>query len=254
MSWAARRRFYILGGLLVVIAALIALALIAAFYKVPSCTDTIQNQGEVGIDCGGPCPYLCSAQVQAPVVQFARALSPQEGRTDVIAYVENQNTDAVVRDAKYRIDLYGTDNVIVATAVGTVDLPPHTTVPVFMPNFFSGNQQVAHAFLTFDTASLKWQTYNEARTLPKTASADLVGASSTPRIVAVINNADVNPVFNLKAIAVVFDASGNAIGASQTILPQVTQQGSATAIFTWNNPFPEDVARIEVTPIVPLPR
>ena len=26
----------------------------------PSCTDGIQNQGETGIDCGGPCPNPCT--------------------------------------------------------------------------------------------------------------------------------------------------------------------------------------------------
>src|SRR5208283_2039556 len=26
---------------------------------VPTCTDGIQNQGETGIDCGGPCPNAC---------------------------------------------------------------------------------------------------------------------------------------------------------------------------------------------------
>jgi hypothetical protein len=28
----------------------------------PSCTDNTQNQGEAGIDCGGPCPWSCPAE------------------------------------------------------------------------------------------------------------------------------------------------------------------------------------------------
>ena len=27
----------------------------------PTCTDGLQNQGELGIDCGGPCPAICGA-------------------------------------------------------------------------------------------------------------------------------------------------------------------------------------------------
>ena len=29
------------------------------FAVTATCTDKIQNQGEEGIDCGGPCPYAC---------------------------------------------------------------------------------------------------------------------------------------------------------------------------------------------------
>jgi hypothetical protein len=245
---------YIAGVVIAVAVAFVAVVLIASLYKVPSCTDNTQNQGEAGVDCGGPCPYLCTASESAPVVQFARALTPQAGRTDVIAYVQNQNTTAAAYGAPYRVDLYSAGNVLIASSKGTVDLPPKSTVPVFIPNFFSGNQEVAHAFLTFDTGTLSWQTYSEARTLPKVASAVLTRASTTPHITAVIQNDDVNPLFNIKVIATVFDAGGNAVGASQTVLPTIGQQGSATAVFTWNTPFPAPIARIEVTPLLPLPQ
>jgi len=253
MSWAARRRFYILGGIGAVVAAFIIVVLIATLYKVPSCTDTVQNQGEQGVDCGGPCPYLCSTQVQPPIVEFVRPFSPSAGRTDMIAYVDNQNPSAVVRGASYRIDLYGPDNVIVATKTGTVDLPAKSTTPVFVPDFFSGSQTVTHAFLTFDPATLKWQTYTEARTLPTVASAELSSVSGAPRVTAVINNPDVQTLYSVLAVVTLFDASGNAISASQTVVDKIPAQGSATAIFTWNQAFTAPVARIEVTPLLPLP-
>lgn len=253
MSWASRRRFYILGGVGAMVLAFVCIVLIATLYKVPSCADNVQNQGEAGVDCGGPCPYLCNANESEPVVLFTQALSPEAGRTDVIAYVENNNKDAAARSAAYKIDLYGTSNVLVTSTHGTVDLPPRSTVPIYVPRLFSGNQPVLHAFLTFDQTSLHWQTYREARTLPKVSSAVLSDASTSPRITAVINNSDVDPLFNVKAVVAVFDVSGNVLGASQTILPTIGQQDSATAVFTWNSPFSSTVARIEVTPLMPLP-
>jgi hypothetical protein len=253
MSWAARRRFYILAGIGAVVAAFVLILGFATFYQVPSCKDTKQNQGEQGVDCGGPCPYLCSMSVQAPVVEFVRPVSPQAGRTDVIAYVDNQNPSAAVRGATYRIDLYGPDNVVVATKTGTVDLPPKSKVPVYVPDFFSGNQTVAHAFLTFDDASLKWETYNDTRTQLAVESPLLTNTDSAPRVTAVIDNSDVQPLYNVLTIVALFDAAGNAIGASQTVIPKIPAQGSATALFTWNGPFNGAVARIEVTPVLPLP-
>ncbi|MBD3636310.1 MAG: gliding motility-associated C-terminal domain-containing protein [Crocinitomicaceae bacterium] len=41
----------------------------------PSCTDGIQNQGETGIDCGGPCPTACP-QPPAPGGTDCSTLSP----------------------------------------------------------------------------------------------------------------------------------------------------------------------------------
>ncbi|MEJ0053588.1 MAG: hypothetical protein WDN10_02575 [bacterium] len=254
MSWAARRRFWILGGLIALAAVLAAAILFAAVYRAPSCTDTKQNQGEEGVDCGGPCPYLCAVKTEAPVVQFVRALSPRAGRTDVIAYVENQNPSAAARSAPYRIDLYGAGNVIIASSNGTVDLPPKSVVPVYVPNFFSGNQQVVRVFLTFDQDSVLWESYRETRVLPKARSAELGGTPDAPRITAVLQNDDVEPLYNTKVVATVFDASGNAVGASQTVLEAIQPQGSASAIFTWNAAFPAPVARIEVKPVIMLPR
>jgi hypothetical protein len=37
----------------------------------PSCTDGIQNQGETGIDCGGPCPNSCSGSSGGTTIQAA---------------------------------------------------------------------------------------------------------------------------------------------------------------------------------------
>jgi hypothetical protein len=37
----------------------------------PSCTDGIKNQGETGIDCGGPCPNSCSGSSGGTTIQAA---------------------------------------------------------------------------------------------------------------------------------------------------------------------------------------
>ncbi|SLM28204.1 hypothetical protein MTBBW1_1280007 [Desulfamplus magnetovallimortis] len=39
----------------------IRIAEISSLLPEPTCTDGIQNQGETGVDCGGPCPNACSA-------------------------------------------------------------------------------------------------------------------------------------------------------------------------------------------------
>lgn len=254
MSWAARRRFLILlivGG---VIAAFLMVVSIATFYKTPSCTDSIKNQDEEGIDCSGSCPYLCSAQQQEPKVLFTLPLTNTEGRTDVIASVANKNTSTAAKNVSYRVQLYGTDQTLVQEVSGALDLPPGATVPVFIPGVISGKQTVASAFLTIDTSSLHWFSLStDPRILPRVSNPNPGGTAEMPRIEAVLTNPSVAVLTNVRAIVLVRNGRGDVIAASSTIVPTIPGQGQATAVFTWNSKFPDTPSVIEIVPIIPLP-
>jgi len=251
MSWASRRRTFVVGGVLAILIGVIAVVLVATLYDVPSCTDSTRNQGEDGIDCGGPCAYLCRASVAAPSVRFVRQLALSGGRTDVIAYIDNPNPLAAARGARFSIELYGPDNVILATKEGVVDLPPSSTVPVFVPEFFSGYQHVARAFLIFDEESLHWFRLSEKPIVPSVTDITLE-TGETPRVRANLGNAGSRPVYDVVAVATAFDASGNAIAASRTVIALIAAHGAAEAVFTWNESFSALPARVEVVPVVPL--
>ncbi len=253
MSWAAERRTLILTIIGLVVIAALAVMLIALIYEAPSCNDGKQNQEEEGIDCGGTCTYLCSALVPAPVptVSFVRALALPNGRTDVIAYVENKNPTAAIEDARFIIELFSSDRTLVATQSGTIDLPPATDVPIFVPNFFSGNQEVAQAFLSFDETTLKWMKH-EPVPVTLVAKDTFISGAATPRVTAMIVNSSALPAASVKVVATVYDASGNVIAASQTLIPQISGFSEVPAVFTWNTPFSATPARIDVQPITVL--
>lgn len=254
MSWAARRRFFILSILGAIGVAFLAIVIIATTYHAPSCHDGIQNQGEQGVDCGGPCPYLCTALEQTPSVLYTQALPAGPGRTDVIAAIENRNATAAAKNVPWTVVLYAPDNTFVQQKSGTVDLPPGATVPVFIPNISTGSQTVKSAFLTIASSSPRWYTMaTDTRAVPKVLSTNLAGTTQAPRVTAVLQNPDVTLMSNVRAVVVVQDAQGNVIGASQTIVPSIPGSGQATATFTWNAPFSQTPAAITVTPIVPLP-
>ncbi|HEX7651289.1 MAG TPA: hypothetical protein VF439_01055 [Candidatus Paceibacterota bacterium] len=251
MSWASRRRLYIGGGVCAVLVAALAIILIATFYKAPTCVDSKQDGDETGVDCGGSCTTLCTVDENAPTVDFVRQLSPAPGRTDVIAYVTNSNPDAAAEAAPFTISLYGPDGILVASKQGTTDLPPGTVVPVYVPDFFSGNQQVARAFLSFDNG-LRWLRYADTRVIPKAGSYSVANEAVAPRITATVSNPSPSPLYNVKVIATAFGADGNAIGASQTVLPAIPANGESMATFTWNAPFAAPIARVDILPVIPL--
>ena len=254
MTWAGKRRIVVFIVIGAILAAFGAVIYIATFYHTPTCTDGLQNQSEGGIDCGGSCAYLCTASLERPTVLFTKALPNGEGRVDVVALIENKNATAAASDVPYTITLYGFGQALIARVSGTFDLPPSATVPVFMPGVALGRQAVEAAFLSIDDASVQWYSLpGDPRLLPTVSTIALAGDAGAPRVTAVLTNADITPLSNVVVVAIVRDVSGNAIGASQTLLQTIPAQGRATATFTWNASFPGLPSSIQVLPVIPLP-
>jgi hypothetical protein len=254
MSWAARRRFIILFGIGAVVVAFLAVVLIATFTKAPSCSDGVQNQGESGIDCGGSCRYLCTALMQPPKVLFTRAISNGAGSTYIIASVENKNSAAAAKNVPYSAQLHSAKGFLIQKVSGTLDLPPGATVPVFIPGIFSGKQAVTNAFLTITQSSPEWFSLDAgSRSMPLVSNTKQGGTQDTPRIEATLTNPDAVALTNVRVIVLVRNANADVIAASETVVPVIRAQGTATAIFTWNNAFSDTPASIEVVPLIQLP-
>lgn len=254
MSWAARRRFFILLIVGAVVVVFLTAMFIAAFTKAPSCTDGVTNGSEAGIDCGGSCAHLCTALVQPPTVLFTKAIQNGAGRTDIVASIENKNADAAAKNVPYRITLRGAGQVLIQEVSGTLDLPPGVTVPVFIPGIASGKQAVVSAFLDIAPSSPEWFALaTDLRIVPTVSNTTQGGSTDAPRIEAILANGSASTLTNVQVIVLVRDTYKNVIAASKTIVPVIPAQGKATATFTWNNAFSGVPASIEVVPIIPLP-
>lgn len=254
MSWANERRTFILVILGLIGATVLSWVIIAAIFKEPTCADGAQNQDEQGVDCGGSCAYLCSALLPSPVpeVSFARALSLPGGRTDVIAYISNENPSAAVKGARYTIEMFSDEQTLVATHAGVVDIPASSEIPVYIPNLFSGNQTVSNVFLTFDTTSLWWKQRAPEEVRIQTGEVNVSGTTN-PRVTATLINNTATALTSTKFIATIFDSAGNAIAASQTVVTSIGAFSEAQAVFTWNQAFSAVPARVDVRPVVVLP-
>jgi len=253
MPWAAKRRLIILIIVGAVFAAALSTILIATLYQAPSCTDRTQNQGEAGIDCGGPCAYLCSAELQPPTILFTKAIHNGTGRTSVIASIENKNVAAAAKDVPYRVRLYGAGRTLIQETTGLFDLPPGGVVPIFIPGIVSEKQVVVGAFLDI-TASPQWYPMTtDPRIVPRVSSTKQGGTVDAPRIEAVLVNPSTTMIANVLTIVLVRDEKGDIIAASRTIVPAISSGRQATATFTWNSAFPGTPASIEIIPVIPLP-
>lgn len=252
ITWAQRRQWIVYSIFGAFAVALVAVIAIAIFYKTPTCIDNTQNQGETGVDCGGPCSHACVADERPPQVRFARAIASAPGRTDVIAYVDNPNADAAANDVHATVEVYDSNHALLARQTVTFDVATGSTVPVFVEGIVQNNPAVVtQTFFTIDTASLQW-----IRTSGKPTNLgvqDIVWQEGiNPRVSATLVNPFAKTLANIRLIAVVFDANDQAIAASRTLVSTLPSQGTAPLIFTWNTPFSSPAARVEVVPVIPV--
>lgn len=250
-DWAKRMRFMIIASVVAVVLLIVGATVFAFMYKVPSCTDRTQNQGEAGIDCGGPCTYLCSAQVQKPSVLIERALTLANGRTDVIAKIQNLNKSAQAKAVPYVVELYASDATLLGRVPGFLDLPAGSTVPLFVRSA-AGGSVVARAFVNIDANAILWQTV-EPKTIPLKVAESLIIEGNTPKVTATLRNEGFDALYNVRAVAIVYDGQGTAIAASETLIQTIRAQTGVPITFTWNEAFAATAARVEIIPTIPLP-
>ncbi len=90
------------------------------FVVAPSCFDKIQNQGELGVDCGGPCAAAC-------IPNTLKALSPISnplvfvsgpGHYTLLSQIANTNPGFAARSFNYHFDLYDASGTKIASVPG----------------------------------------------------------------------------------------------------------------------------------------
>jgi Mg-chelatase subunit ChlD len=237
MSWSSERQLLygsaVLGG-----AALIAgISLFFFFYEAPSCFDGRQNQSERGVDCGGSCVKICTSDVAPLVVRWSRAFEIYPGVYNAVAYVENPNRDVGVRSIGFRFDFFSEDNNLIAEYEGRTRIAAGGVTPVFVSRIETEAQVPARTFFEF-TGDPEWF---RAESLVSRVAIDnkvLSRVDSAPRLDTTIrNNTPTEEFTDIDVTAVIFGTDGNAIAASQTLVPVLSPRASEDLVFTWPEPF-----------------
>lgn len=250
MDWAHKREWTVIAVLVAFVIAVLAIIGFAIFYHVPTCTDNKQNGDETGVDCGGSCTTVCSIEAQKASVRFARVLQ-QSGRSDLIAYIDNPNTNAHADRADLVLDIYRQDGRMLEKHA-YLPLLANSATPLFIPGV--AGAPVEQAFVAFASGSPMWtKGTGGAESMPKVSEVNVSGEGTAPRITATVTNPTAYPQHSVPFVVSVFRADGTIIAASQTVVPLIPPQGSAQVVFTWNEPFSEPYARIEILPLLSLP-
>ena len=244
MRWALKRQFLYALSVFVVIALLIAGGWFVFFYHPATCSDGIQNQDEMGIDCGGVCKKLCTAPRVSAL--WARAVLVAPGVYHAVAMVQNPETDAGTEHLPYTFSLYDDNNILVAERSGIMYLRPGEIAPLFEANIITSNRVPAHTFVQFGQAV--WSKMDRAENPIAIVSQSL--DSEALKLTAHMQNKTVYPLARTTITALLYDAEGTLVNASQTVLSNIPARGEKDIAFTWQQPFAKPVARFEITPRV----
>ena len=248
MSWSSRRQTYISLTVGFIILCVAAGGYGVFFYKAPNCFDGVMNGAETGIDCGGACQKICSAEAVAPLVLWARALPVTQSVYNAVAMVKNQNVNASAQSISYSFSLYDDKNLLIAERTGTTFLEPGATAAIFEPSIIVGGRPPTRTFFKF-TSEPDWQRTSEAPRI-LISGETLLDVSSSPRVTALAQNSGFTDIPEATLIAILYDESDNAIAVSKTVVASLAAQKTASVAFTWPSPFTAPVARIEIIPRV----
>ena len=101
-QWSRKRKRIILLIILFVLVVLVGVPLFFLFYRVPTCNDLKKDGNETGVDCGGSCQLLCTAESLPLILRGdPRVLKVADGVFEVVALVQNPNANGEIRRAGY---------------------------------------------------------------------------------------------------------------------------------------------------------
>ncbi len=251
-SWSARRRRIIFLFVLLSLVVLVGTPLFFFFHKTPTCSDGIQNGDESGRDCGGSCQLLCKAESLPIIIKGdPRILQIATSTFEVVGSFQNPNLSARISRAHYTIKLYSTGNQVPLKVIqGTAYIPKGQDFAVFEGPFEFEQSMPTRSTFEWTPESLIWE--KDLSNVPELTIKEgiLTDPGIAPKLDAEVSNPTLDPVSNIELTALLFDANGNIVGASKTLVERLAPGESAPLLFTWPRPFIASSTAVVILPRV----
>jgi hypothetical protein len=251
MTWSQKRKLAYGFIFFLLLLGVIALIVVPIITRAPSCADLKQNGDEKGVDCGGSCVLYCPSEISPIIVLYARSFPVTDSTYNAVASIENQNVRAITREISYVFKLYDKDNVLITERTGKTFISSNSRSAIFEPALQVGNRIPVYTrfYLTSNPQWLR-ATDDQARSLLTVENKKVESLDTTPFVSAEIVNNSLATVSRIPVIAIVYDQTGNAIGASRTLVDELLPDETEEVFFTWQHPFTDPNVYVEIIPRV----
>ncbi len=251
LPWSLKRQLIYLFLVFSLFVALLVAGYFVFIRKAPSCGDGIQNQDELGVDCGGGCGAVCKSEILMPIKKWSRVFKVKDGLYDTATLIENPNNTLGVKSFRYNFKLHDKNGILITDRIGQVFLNPNEKMVIFESGIDTGKRLAERAFIEFDKNQDWIRLENVER--PKIISQNTtVVAGNMPRVFAEIKNTSLFDVSNINVVVVIYDDDDNAIGISSTFINYLAKDSVQDVTFTWPGPFPGQPKTVEIFPRVNL--
>jgi len=249
-SATSKRRIKIITGYIVLLC-VIAFISYLMIKPAATCSDKKQNQGEKGIDCGGPCAP-CKEITQTKDINVLETAFALGGNNtyDVVSKISNPNDTTGAKTFKYIFTLKDSTGSIIAKREGTNFILPADTKYVAELGLQIDNNAVPVS-VDIEISGADWQKLSNI-------SKPQIGVYN--KKFGPIENSDGNEAegtirnesnYDLKEIDIVIvlrDEKGNIIGISTTQRNSVRAKEDQLFKVTWPYSLGGNVQKMEVDP------
>ena len=202
------------GSIFLIIIALIIWWVVSLVYTPnPTCFDNSQNQGEEGIDCGGPC-ISCEVKSLKPITIQNKSIIPLGDEVGVVIELINPNTEWAAKSFDYTLTLKDQFGSTVQAIAGNSFIYAGEFKDVILPRISASSTAVATVDMIIQNP--QWEQKESFRK-PEVEIQE-TGTTYNQGIIvsAKINNKETQALVNVDVAALVFNRSGVLIGASKT--------------------------------------
>lgn len=252
LSWNIRHKLIYFGIVAGIILVGLFMLIWPSLNRQPTCFDRKQNGDESGVDCGGSCFQVCSAEAYKLVTLWARAFPVTESTYNLMAYVENQNREAGVVKISYEFRVYDEGNIFLGRREGSTFISSNDRTAIFEGGIDLGNKVPGRVDFTFTSVPVWTKITREQRNSLAVSVEDkvLVDATTDPKLTARVANNTLRDMRRVDVYAILYDANDNVLTTSKTFIDMLPKNQKVPIVFTWPQPFEVTPARIDIFPQV----
>jgi hypothetical protein len=238
-----------------VIFSLIGIGVYYFFRTKPTCRDKIQNQGEAGVDCGGPCG-VCAEMIKAENLKVVEKaiISGEAGKYDALVKIVNPNSQLGAASFDYSFNLLDGAGKIITKSAGSNFILPGQTKYILA---FNMSTDAKPESLDFKISSFEWSKFSQFEepditVYAKEFSLASGGETGFASLKAKVRNQSGFDFHKISAVSVIRGGDETPIAVNETNFNDVRSNEEREVNFSWNSPFVIEpvTAKIEIIPEV----
>ncbi|HOW60467.1 MAG TPA: FxLYD domain-containing protein [Candidatus Moranbacteria bacterium] len=245
-----KKRIKIIAGYLVVFVVIVFISYLL-FSPAATCSDKIQNQGEKGIDCGGPCsPCKDVAQIEDLIIDEVAFAYGGNDVYDVVAKIYNPNESMGAKSFRYIFTLKDKSGLTIKTQEGYSFILPSDTRYLAVLNLKTENDEIPKD-VSVEISDTQWEKLSKIGKPQIGVYSKKFGAAPTPnssQVEGLIRNESGYDFKKIDATIVIRDENGNIIGINTTQRDSVRAKEEQKFSVSWPYLLQGNIQNIEVDP------